>query len=79
MTSAEWTAADITLNPGIIGVEEDTGKMKVGDGRRSWTRLPYAAGAPSSVPVDEVRLQSPNGTVFPLTVDNAGQFGANQE
>ena len=79
MTSAEWAAADITLNPGIIGVEEDTGKMKVGDGRRSWTRLPYAAGAASTVPVDSVSLESPNGTIFELTVDNAGQVSSTQQ
>lgn len=41
--AATWTAADVTLAEGEMGCESDTGKMKVGDGSLSWTKMGYAA------------------------------------
>jgi hypothetical protein len=40
-TAAEWTAANITLEDGEIGVETDTLKMKLGDGTTSWNTIDY--------------------------------------
>jgi hypothetical protein len=40
-TAAEWTSGDPTLAVGEMGVETDTGKIKVGDGSTAWTSLGY--------------------------------------
>ena len=36
MTGAEWLASNIIINDGVIGIEGDTGKIKVGNGRSTW-------------------------------------------
>lgn len=41
--SNDWAAATL-LQPGELGVETDTGRIKVGDGVRSWSSLPYVDG-----------------------------------
>lgn len=53
-TAANWDAANPVLAAGEPGVELDTGKMKVGDGVRSWRNLPYSSGpSPAiSAPLD---------------------------
>lgn len=40
-TAANWTAANPVLQSGEIGFETDTDRLKVGDGVRSWSLLPY--------------------------------------
>lgn len=40
-TAAQWTSANPTLLSGEIGLETDTGKMKMGDGSTDWTSLDY--------------------------------------
>lgn len=45
-TAAEWTAANPTLLPGEVGVETDTGKLKIGDGSTQWNSLAYSPGGP---------------------------------
>ena len=40
--ASEWTSANPTLAKGEIGLENDTGKFKIGDGTKNWTSLPYA-------------------------------------
>ena len=40
-TAADWTSADPTLNSGECGFEEDTGRLKIGDGSTAWISLPY--------------------------------------
>lgn len=40
-TAANWTAANPVLAAGEPAVETDTGKVKVGDGTRNWSTLPY--------------------------------------
>jgi hypothetical protein len=42
--AAAWTAANPILSSGALGLETDTGKIKVGDGSLPWTALPYLAG-----------------------------------
>jgi hypothetical protein len=42
-TAAAWTASNPVLAAGEPALETDTGKVKVGDGVRNWTTLPYAA------------------------------------
>lgn len=41
-TAATWSEADPVLKAGEIGIESDTGCMKVGDGISSWSELDYA-------------------------------------
>jgi hypothetical protein len=40
-TAAQWTAANPTLAQGEIGLETDTGKIKIGNGSAVWTALGY--------------------------------------
>lgn len=44
-TAAQWTAANTLLAEGEIGIETDTGKIKVGDGSTAWTSLAYFTGS----------------------------------
>lgn len=39
--AAEWTTDNPVLRDGEPGVENDTGKFKIGDGVHSWSSLPY--------------------------------------
>lgn len=40
-TAAAATAANIVLAAGQLGVETDTGRIKVGNGVTAWNSLPY--------------------------------------
>lgn len=42
-TAANWTSNNPTLAAGELGVETDTGKMKIGTGSTAWNSLSYAA------------------------------------
>lgn len=41
-TAAQWTAANVTLAEGELGLETDTSLMKIGDGDTAWNSLAYA-------------------------------------
>jgi len=43
-TAAQWTSANTLLAQGEIGLEYDTGKIKVGDGTLAWNSLAYFTG-----------------------------------
>lgn len=43
-TSSNWTANNIVLLAGEIGIESDTNKFKVGNGTSAWNELDYAGG-----------------------------------
>ncbi len=43
-TAASWTSINPVLRPGEFGFEEDTGKLKIGDGSSHWVGLDYGAG-----------------------------------
>ena len=51
-TAAAWTAANPVLaldsNGVEIGIETDTGLMKIGDNATAWNSLPYAAAGPTA-------------------------------
>ncbi len=40
-TAGNWRTANPVLLRGEIGIEEDTSRMKVGDGQTAWVELPY--------------------------------------
>jgi hypothetical protein len=42
--ASAWTLANPVLDKGEFGVEDDTGKFKVGDGVKVWTDLSYFKG-----------------------------------
>ena len=39
--AADWTGNDPTLLAGEVGIETDTGKIKIGNGTSTWTELDY--------------------------------------
>ena len=41
-TASEWSTHNPVLEEGEVGLELDTGKMKIGDGTSSWHALNYA-------------------------------------
>ncbi len=49
-TVAAWTAANPVLALAEPGLETDTRRLKVGDGKTPWTSLPYASVPPAAGP-----------------------------
>lgn len=43
-TAAQWLAANPVLHSGEPGVEIDTGKLKIGNGIKTWMQLGYISG-----------------------------------
>lgn len=61
-TKAEWEAKNPLLRNGEPGFEEDTGKLKMGDGVSHWKNLAYLNTSPFMLPkvsADEARDLSP--------------------
>lgn len=50
-TASNWTAEDPILAQGEMGIESDTGKVKLGDGSTAWSSLDYAplTSAPTEI------------------------------
>lgn len=44
MSASDWTNSPLVLLDGELGVESDTGKVKVGNGRDRFTALQYLTG-----------------------------------
>jgi hypothetical protein len=61
-TAANWTAENPTLLAGEIGIESDTGKIKIGNGSTAWTSLGYQGIIPSSGVYPLSQLLMPSGT-----------------
>jgi hypothetical protein len=51
-TAANWTEQNPTLALGEPGFEQDTNKLKIGDGETAWTLLDYASGGSDSLTSD---------------------------
>lgn len=62
-TAANWLATNPVLKAGEPGVETDTGQMKVGDGIRSWSQLPYVGtgGSSTTGPTGSTGSTGPTG------------------
>ena len=58
-TAAQWTASNPVLAAGEVGVELDTGYLKVGNGTDLWTARPYQEGPPG--PQGETGPAGPTG------------------
>jgi hypothetical protein len=61
-TAANWTAENPTLLAGEIGIESDTGKIKIGNGSTAWASLGYQGIIPSSGVYPLSQLLMPSGT-----------------
>jgi len=48
-TAANWTSVNPVLAQGEIGLELDTGYMKIGDGTTAWRSLSYSSVFRTSV------------------------------
>ena len=44
-TEAEWVAKDPVLREGEPALSIDKDKVKVGDGKRHWSQIPYLSGS----------------------------------
>ncbi len=67
-TVAQWTSANPTLAKGEIGLENDTGKFKLGDGTKNWTSLSYATMTVAEI--DTELAKKANTSAIPAVVDN---------
>lgn len=64
-TSANWSTYNAVLRAGEIGVEQDTGRAKMGDGATPWNSLNYWNPAGAAVGADAAPLNSPAFTGTP--------------
>ena len=48
-SAAQWTTANTLLAQGELGLETDTGKLKIGDGSTVWTSLAYYSAGSAAV------------------------------
>lgn len=66
-TAAGFTAANPVLGYGVIGLETDSGKIKVGNGTTAWSALPYSGGGA----VDWATITGKPSTFAPATHSHA--------
>jgi len=71
-TAAQWTAANTLLAEGEIGIETDTGKIKVGDGSTAWTSLAYFTGSGAVSAVTGTAPVASSGGATPAISLSAG-------
>lgn len=53
-TAANWTSANPTLAQGEIGLETDTGKLKIGTGVTAWNSISYFVGNIAGTTLDAI-------------------------
>lgn len=66
--ASEWTSANPTLAKGEIGLENDTGKFKLGDGSKQWSALPYATMTVAEI--NTALSGKADASAIPAVVDN---------
>ena len=67
-SAAQWTAANTLLAQGELGLETDTGKLKIGDGSTVWTSLAYYTAGSAAV----TSVNGYTGTVVLTASDISG-------
>ena len=67
-SAAQWTAANTLLAQGELGLETDTGKLKIGDGSTVWTSLAYYTAGSAAV----TSVNGQTGTVVLTASDISG-------
>lgn len=68
-TAASATSANPVLAVREMGVETDTGKIKVGNGVTAWNSLPYSAGGGASATITAINDAAVGFTV--ISFDNS--------
>ena len=63
-TAAQLASLNATLTAGEIVVESDTRLMKVGDGSKSWSALPYHSGIKYGSVADQHYIKYANGMIM---------------
>ena len=80
--SAAWSAANPVLMRGEVGIDRDTGRLKIGDGVTAWNALPFALTGPQG-PQGEIGpnlalsgpgLTVPAGVPFEITMLNRDSY-----
>ena len=62
-TTKSWRGTKIKLAPGQPGYDKDKHKIKIGDGEKAWSELPYASGLSAEEIIDsEASAKSRNNT-----------------
>jgi hypothetical protein len=67
-SAAQWTTANTLLAEGELGLETDTGKLKIGDGSTVWTSLAYYTAGSAAV----TSVNGQTGTVVLTASDISG-------
>lgn len=80
-SSSGWSSANPVLGYGVIGLETDTGKFKIGNGAASWNDTLYSGGEPATVAVTTVTASQNNwnlgiGDIFYLTSSSTANINA---
>lgn len=83
-STADWAANNIVLGLGEIGVEQVSSsdyKMKVGDGTRTWSALPYASASSTTInsatqAALDLKLALSGGTMVGFIILNADPTSA---
>ena len=57
-TATQWTSANPTLSSGELGIETDSGKVKIGDGATAWASLAYFGNLEELNNVGDVAITS---------------------
>lgn len=71
-TAANWKLANPILLRGELGIEYDTGKIKIGDGSSEWTALPYIGVGITQA--DVLDFSFPVGSIkMTITAENPGR------
>jgi len=70
--STVWTATNPLLANGEPGYEEDTGKLKIGNGAWRWNQLPYVASPNGGGGVSDEALQDHINSLTPHPVYDDG-------
>ena len=70
-TAAEWTTADPVLASGELGLETDTGKIKVGNGIATWTATTYNVSSGDTVADITVGADAPASGTGGIAYDGA--------
>lgn len=68
-TAANWTAADPILAIGELGIELDSGQVKIGNGIDVWSALPYTLDIDVTNNIDG---GSPSSTYLPSQIISGG-------
>lgn len=64
-SAAFWTDENPILFPGEPGYEQDTRKLKIGDGKTPWRELPYSPYQEIEIPDGEMPVDLPSHILDP--------------